>query len=87
VAVRFHLTQDHAVIISAGVHELLVVPALNHAPVLHQEDQVGAADGGEAMSDHEGGSSGEQSGHRGLDELLAFGVEVAGGLVEDQDLG
>src|SRR5262245_5884624 len=63
VVVRFHLTQDHPIIRSTGVHELFVVSALDHAPVLHQQNQIGAADGGEAMSDHEGGPSGEQSGH------------------------
>jgi len=30
--------------------------------------------------------AGEEGGHGGLDELLAFGVEVAGGFVEDEDL-
>ena len=39
------------------------------------------------MGDHEGGPAGEQRRHRGLDELLAFRVQVAGGFVEDQDLG
>src|SRR5690348_5760659 len=39
------------------------------------------------MCDHEGGSSREKRGHRRLYELLAFCVEVAGGLIEDQDLG
>jgi len=38
------------------------------------------------MRDHERGPAGEERGHRGLDELLAFGVEVAGGFVEDEDL-
>src|ERR1022692_3849921 len=86
LAVRCHLTLDHAVIFPARVHELFVVAAFHHASVFHEEDQVGAADGGEAMRNHKGGSSGEQIGHRSLDELLAFRVEVAGGFVEDQDL-
>ena len=51
-----------------------------------EEDEVGAADGGEAVADDEGGAVGEEVGHGGLDELFAFGVEVAGGFVEDEDL-
>src|SRR5258706_14934268 len=39
------------------------------------------------MRNHERGSPGEQRRHRRLNELLAFGVQVAGGFVEDQDLG
>ena len=59
---------------------------LDDAAVFHQQDQVGAADGGEAVGDDERGSPGEQRGHRRLNELLAFRVEVARGLVENQDL-
>ena len=72
---------------AAGAHEFLVGPALNDAPIFHQEDQVGPADGREPMSDHEGRPPCEQGGHRRLNELLALGVQVAGGLVEDEDLG
>src|SRR5262249_22553114 len=60
---------------------------LNDAPFFHQQNQVRAAYGREAMSDDEGGSPGEQRGHRRLNELLALGVEVAGGFVENEDLG
>src|ERR1700735_2888690 len=38
------------------------------------------------MGDDEGGSPGKQRGHRGLYELLAFSVEIAGGLIQDKDL-
>jgi hypothetical protein len=38
------------------------------------------------VGDHEGGSTGEQRGHRRLNELLAFRIQVAGGLVKDEDL-
>src|SRR5262245_25068619 len=86
LAVRFHLTEDHAVVAAASLHELLVRAALDDATVFHEQDEVGAADRGEAMGDHECGSSLEKRGHRILDELLAFRVEVAGGFVEDEDL-
>src|SRR5260370_14099735 len=38
------------------------------------------------MGDHKGRTLSEQRRHRCLNELLAFGVQVARGLVEDQDL-
>ena len=85
-AVGFHLAEDHVVVGAAGGHELVVRAALDDAAVFHQQDQVGAADGGEAVGDDERGAAGQERGHRGLDELLAFGVEVAGGFVEDEDL-
>ena len=72
---------------TAGTHEILVSPALDDAAGVHQQNQVGAAYGGEPMGDHERGSSGKQRGDRRLNELLALCIEVAGGLVEDQDLG
>ena len=72
---------------AAGSHELIVSPTLGHAPFIHQQNQVCTADGGEAMGDHERGSPGQQRSHRCLNELLALGVQVAGGLVEDEDLG
>ena len=62
------------------------MPALDDAAVLHQQDQVRAADGGQPVRDHERRSPGEQRRHRRLDQLLALGVEVARRLVEDQDL-
>jgi len=39
------------------------------------------------MGDHERGAAGQQLGHRSLNELLAFGVQVARGFVENEDLG
>jgi len=38
------------------------------------------------VGDDECGSSGKQCGHRGLNELFAFSVQVARGFVEDQNL-
>ena len=48
--------------------------------------RVRAPYGRQTMCDDERCPSGEQRGHRCLNELLALGVEVARGLVEDQDL-
>ena len=60
---------------------------LDEAPVLEDEDAVGAADRGEAVRDHEGGAALHQPLQRLLHEPLALRVERAGGLVEQQDLG
>jgi hypothetical protein len=38
------------------------------------------------VGDDERRSAGEQRGHRRLNQLLAFRVQIAGGLVEDEDL-
>ena len=82
----FHLPQDHAVISAARLHELFVASTLDHAALFQQEDQIGPAHRRETMGDDEDGSTRQQRGHRSLNELLAFRVQVAGGLVENEDL-
>jgi hypothetical protein len=62
------------------------VPRSTIRPSSNSRNQIGAADGGEAMRNDEGGAPGEQRGHRRLDELLALRVEIAGGLIEDENL-
>src|SRR4051794_34429821 len=42
--------------------------------------------GAEPMRDHEGRAAAEKFGERSLNELFAFGVEIARGFVEDEDL-
>src|SRR5262245_41375970 len=86
LAMRFHLTQNHSVILPTSPHEFLVGAALDDASLFQQEDQIGTADGREPMGDHKGCSPGEQLSHGRLNELLAFCVQVARGLVEDEDL-
>ena len=49
------------------------------------EDLVGAADGGQAMGDHDRRLALHQPVQRVEDELLAFRVQARGGLVQDQD--
>src|SRR5699024_6802402 len=60
---------------------------LHDATLLHDDDDVGVADGGEAVRDDEGGAARAQFIHRLLDEHLSAGVDRAGGLVQDEDLG
>ncbi len=60
---------------------------LGDAAGFEDDDAGGAADGGEAMGDEEGGAALHEVRERGLDVGFAFGVEGAGGLVEDEDGG
>src|SRR5262245_45252253 len=60
--------------------------SLDDPAVFHQQNQVRAAYGRKPVSNHECRPGGEKAGHRCLDELLAFRIEVAGGFIEDQDL-
>src|SRR5438105_1083783 len=84
--VRFHLPFHHFVINTTRPYQILVRAALNDGAILHQQNQIGAPDSGQPVRDDEGGAVGEQIGHRGLNQLLALGVEVAGRLVQDEDL-
>ncbi len=54
---------------------------------MHDEDGVGALDGGEAVGDEDGGSPGDHPGEGETDTELGVGVDGAGGLVEDEDAG
>ena len=72
---------------AAGAHQLFMSSTLDHEPILHQQDQIGAAHGREPVRNHEGGSSLEERGHRGLNQLLALRIQIAGGFIQDEDLG
>ena len=58
---------------------------LDDAAVLHGNDDVGVADGGEAMGDDECGAVGHEPGERPADRHLVDGIEMARRLVEDED--
>ena len=49
------------------------------------EDLIGAANGGEAVGDDEGGAAAHQVGEALLNQGFGFGIEAGGGFVEDQD--
>lgn len=52
------------------------------------DDAVGALDSGQAVGNGDGGVvAAQQSGERGVDEGLGFGVESRGGFVQDEDVG
>src|SRR5437016_4935397 len=80
------LPPHHVVIPALRGHPLLVVAALDDAAVFHQQDNIGAANRGEAVCDYESSAPREQRRHRGLNQLLALGVEIARGLIENEDL-
>jgi len=55
------------------------------AAFFHDGDAVGAADGREAMGDHDDSPALHKVAEGDLDEGFAFGVEGRGGFVEDED--
>ena len=59
--------------------------ALDDAAGFDDEDLIGAADGGEAVGDDEGGAAAHQVRKAFLNEGFGFGVEAGGGFVENQD--
>ena len=58
---------------------------LDDPSLVQHDDLVGIAHGGEPVGDHQHGPVLHQAIDRLLDQSLRFGVEGAGGLVEDQD--
>ena len=68
------------------LREQLVVRALLHQlAVVQHHDQVGVADRGQAVGDHERGAAHHQVVERVEDHGLGLGVDRRGRLVEDQD--
>ena len=60
-------------------------PLLYDAAVLEDDDQIGVADGGEAVRDDEGRPPGEERPQSHLDAPLGADVDARGRLVEDED--
>ena len=65
--------------------ELVVVAALDDEALFDNKDLVGAADGGKAVRDDEGGAALHELLQAGLDHGFGFGVERACGFIEDED--
>ena len=61
-----------------------MIALLDDAAVLHHQDHVGIADGGQPVCDHEAGAITAQPCHRLLHQQLGPGVDRAGRLVQDQ---
>src|SRR6185295_4141726 len=86
-ALALDLDPEELGVAPAAGQELLVRAGFDNAAVLDDRDAVGMADGGEAVGDDKAGPAAHEAGQAPLDEPLALGVEVAGGLVEDEDEG
>src|ERR1700738_2220426 len=62
-----------------------MVATLHQHSILHDKNLFGAANGGEAVGDDEGGASAHQVTQAFLDQRFGFGVQAAGGLVQNQN--
>ena len=67
--------------------QLLVRAVLAQLAFVHDEDGVGALDGAEAVRDEHAGAAGDHALKRRADAEFGFGVDGAGGFVEDEDAG
>ena len=72
-------------VIAAFPQQLLVLALLHDPAVPDHQDQVGLADGGQAVCDEEGGAVPQQMVDGVLDELLGLGVDGRGGLIQHKD--
>ena len=67
-------------IVAVGGQKRGVAAALDDAPLVHHQDDVGALDGAQAMGDHQRGAAAYGRIERGLDVALGFGVEGRWGM-------
>ena len=58
--------------------------ALNDAPLLQYHDAVGIANGGQPVSDDEGGAALHQGIHTPLHQGFGAGIDGTGGLIQDE---
>ena len=71
---------------SAGFQQIGVVALLHQPSFVEHQDAVGGPDGGEAVGDHQRGAPFHDPFQGLVDKGLGFGVEMGGGLVEDEYL-
>ena len=62
-------------------------PSLHDFPVPHDKDEVGIADGAQAVGDDEGRPPSHEAEHCVLDGALGVGVDVARGFIKNEDPG
>ena len=67
--------------------EFVVASAFNDPAVFEDEDLVGVADRGEAVSDDEAGALDHEAVEGFLDEAFRLGIDAGGGFIEDEDGG
>lgn len=61
--------------------------ALAQLAFVHNENGVGALDGGETVRDEDGGAAGDHAGERETDAEFGVGINGGGSFVEDEDAG
>src|SRR3712207_1208427 len=70
---------------AALAEQRLVGSLLDNPGLVHDEDPVGGAHGGEAVGDDEGGAAFHEPVEGALNLALALGIERRGRLVEEQN--
>ena len=70
---------------AAAAHQLFVGAHLRDPALVQHHDLVRPADGGQPVRDHDHRAARDQVAQRALHQHLRFGVQVRGGLVQDQD--
>ena len=78
------LLGPHPLVEAAAREELGVGAALDDAAAVHDDDAVGVHHGAESVGDHHSGGLALRAAEGRLDRPFGERVEVAGGLVEDQ---
>ena len=78
---------DEFAVEAAEGEELVVGATFDDGAVVEDEDEVGGADGAQAVGDGDSGSALHEGVESLLDGEFAFGVEGGGGFVEDEDGG
>ena len=74
--------------VEAALGEQLLVGAhLAELALVHDEDGVGALDGGEAVGDEDAGAALDHALEGAANAQLGVGVDAGGGFVEDEDAG
>ena len=69
----------------AGVQQFIVFALSDDLAAFHDHDGVGRNDRAEPMCDHKRGALVDQMFDGLMNEVLAFGIDLAGGLVENEN--
>ena len=73
------------IIFSFGCNELVVISALDDTALFEYDDTITVSDGGQAVCNDKGRSSGHQFIHTILYDTLSTGIDGAGCLIENQN--
>ena len=76
-----------AVVQAAASEQLLVGAAVDDPPCVHDQDTVCQCQGTEPVRDEDRSSIADELDQRAMDEPFAFQVDLAGGLVQNENFG